>query len=349
MLVAIPAIFRGIYFRYDLGMFSSAVTLLLGAPAMWTFAVGGDIMLNGVSAARNPFDRSIASVFADSSAAYANLEIPLTSSRVPTRRKTAAELRARTQYILKADPAHAKYIKSTGFDIVSLANNHGMDYGWAGLSEMMGLLDKGGVLHCGGGRNSIEAAKPAIYRTKGGVRIAIISYLAFINEGSLWKNWPATKTEPGIAALSLGGSVDDKDRARFRTEVSAAKRNADLVFLALHWGTEKMTRPTAYQMSVGREWIRAGADGVLGAHPHVLQGFEMYRGKPILYSMGNLVSPRPGSTAVYRLRYKGLKCDSVEPVPASISGGVVKKVPAAQEEARKKAILGLNRLIPAGK
>lgn len=302
-----------------LGFLAAAI---VSAPATWTMVAGGDIMLNGVGASRDPFAK-VAKAFREADLAYANLEIPLTSARTGTSRKTAADLRARNQYILKADPGHGKHLAATGFDVLTLGNNHAMDYREAGLAETTRILDAAKILWTGAGANREQAQRLVVYRTKGGLRVGFLAYLAFMSDGGLGKCTPAGDKSPGVAVLSLGGSVDEADRAQFRRRVQQARGKCDVLCVAMHWGIEKMTKPTAYQTSLGRAWIDAGADVILGAHPHVLQPVEMYKGKPILYSMGNLVSPRPATTAVYRMRFRGTRCERVEKLPARITGGSV--------------------------
>jgi poly-gamma-glutamate synthesis protein (capsule biosynthesis protein) len=93
--------------------------------------------------------------------------------------------------------------------------------------------------------------------------------------------------------------------------------------------------------------VDGGADAVIGAHPHVLQGKEVYRGRPILYSAGNLVSPRPGATAVYLLRFEGKALKGISIVPVGISGGVARLIQGKTQVSRVRAIEGLDSLIPA--
>ena len=90
------------------------------------------------------------------------------------------------------------------------------------------------------------------------------------------------------------GTLDGKATERIGELVASGTKGGAFLAVALHWGNEKETLPTPYQVALGRAFVDAGADLVLGHHPHVLQGAEIYRGKPIFHSLGNLVSPRPG-------------------------------------------------------
>jgi len=293
-------------------------TAVLALTPLWTMMLGGDIMLNQVSHESKPLI-SVASLFEGSDFAYANVEIPLTDGKSRTARKTAAELRARSQYILKADPRHISSLTSCGFDTVSLGNNHAMDYGVLGLRQMQSLLTANNILYCGAGENRQRAAEHAAYTTRDGVRIGMLSFLAFQTQSGRWKCTPATSSSAGVAEITL-------DPRTILSIVKSVRSQCDLVAVALHWGLEKHTAPSAYQVKLGRAFVDAGADLVIGSHPHVLQGAEMYRSKPILYSLGNLVSPRPGSTGLIRLTYSGTGLKQMQFLPCVISRGSVKPV-----------------------
>lgn len=322
-------------------MLGATVASLLLAPNTWTLIVGGDVMLNAVKANRNPFT-GISQSLKQADIAYVNLEVPLTSAKTPTRLKSAAEIKARNQYVLKADPAHGRWLAESGIDVVSLGNNHAMDYGPQGLREMLGVLRQNKIAHCGAGENRAEAWKPAVIKLKNGLRIGFISSLSFLTEGAIGKCGPAGEKSPGIAGLTLGGSTAAKDVARLKAIVNLARKSCDVLVVCPHWGVEKQSVPRPYQVSLGRAWIEQGADAVIGTHAHVLQGYERYHGKPIFYSTGNLVSPKAGSTALFRLTFEGRKLGLVEVLPATYSGGQVKLEPIKNWKTRLQAWDRLN-------
>lgn len=313
--------------------------------AAWTLAAGGDIMLNGIPATTQAF-AGIQSAFQAADVAYANLEIPLTDKRTPTRFKTSAEVKARSQFILKADPRHIDQLAEAGFDLLSLANNHGMDYGWGGLKQTMDLLDSKGIAHSGGGATRAEAEAPAVKVLPNGFKVGMISALAFVGSGALNKCGPAGESSPGIAVFRFEGAMNKAAKAELARRIGSAKAKCDFLIVAPHWGVEKQTRPREWQMTLGRALIDAGADAVIGAHPHVLQGREVYRGKPILYSTSNLVSSRPGEGAVYTLTFERAKLASWSVRPFRIIGGRAQWHPASQAKARLDRVLALDRLIP---
>lgn len=297
-------------------------------------------MLNGIATDGDPFT-GIAATVGSSDAAIANLEIPLTRARTPTPRKSAAELKARTQFILKADPAHASALAACGWDAVSLGNNHAMDYGSAGLAEMLDALRLAGIASTGAGRTRVEAKRPAVLEFPTHPRIALVSMLAYRTRGALWKCTPATATNPGVFDLDLTGADDSEMRERARQIVALALRSGELVVVALHGGTERATLPNAYQVKLARTFIDAGASVVVGHHPHVLQGAELYRERPILYSVGNLVSPLGGATALFRLTFQGAKLTRFEALPCRIAGGKVQPASARQAPAAGAAFEAL--------
>lgn len=296
------------------------IVALVLAQSTWTLVLGGDIMTNGIPVANHPL-KALTPVVSAAEIAIANLEIPLTNQNTRTRRKSAEALRLKNQFILRGDPGHGAGIKAAGFDMVSLGNNHSMDYQAPGLRQMTGVLDANGILYAGAGMNSKEAYRPAIYSLPDGTRVGLISALCFSSRPSLWATTPATSKSPGNAVISSGGNVTAAVRKKVFAWIRRARAECDFLVVAVHWGIERANIPRPYQVKLGRTFIDAGADLVLGAHPHVLQGAELYKGKPILYSMGNLLSPLPSDTGLLKLTFSGTAFDSGEFFPARIGGG----------------------------
>ncbi len=300
----------------------------------WSLAVGGDIMLNSIKPGESVF-RGVQSWLKSADIASANLEIPLTTVRETTPRKSTDELKAKKQFVLSANPAQASFIANAGLTLVGLANNHAMDHGWAGVRQMTASLDKVGVHWCGVGPNAEQADRAVVVKTAGGVRVAFVSYLAFVTDQALWKCSMATADSPGVAGLSLGGVIKQPQMRRLKSIVAEARSEADVVVVWLHWGEERQNLPKPYQVQLGRAFVEAGADCVLGAHPHVLQGAEVYAGHPIFYSLGNFVSPMPGSTCLFRLHFDGKKFTGADALPCAIATGSVVPLPVKD---RAKAV-----------
>ncbi len=177
-------------------------------------------------------------------------------------------------------------IKEAGFDFLSLANNHTMDYGWEGLSDTMDALDEAGIQRAGSGNDDVEAFTPA-YVEGNGKNVAFVSLTQVVPK----VEWKADRSHPGLAeAYSFERAV---------AAVKEARGHADVVVVMVHWGKEREDMPVRQQQALARALVDAGADLVVGSHPHVLQGFESYKGKWIAYSLGNFVFPgmSPPTTA----------------------------------------------------
>lgn len=304
-----------------------------------TIVLGGDIMLNQIPVKNKPLS-ALKPLFATGNVAIANLEIPLTTSSKRTPYKTAAELKARTQYILKADPQHVLDIKNAGIHLVSLANNHVMDYGVDGLNEMSTLLTKHNILYTGAGP-TLSEARELISKDN----VSLLSAQAFMNTGSMTKLGPASDKKAGLHALFFNASINKNTRAYLKEWINGQRKGKEIIVVALHWGIEKQTVPTPYQVALGRACIEAGADVVWGHHPHVLQGAELYKGKPILYSMGNLISKKEGPTGLVRLFFEDSKFTAFRFLPLQISGMKVKPVTDKQAPARQQSFQRLSEAI----
>jgi poly-gamma-glutamate synthesis protein (capsule biosynthesis protein) len=203
-----------------------------------------------------------------------NLEGPLTDAG-------AAE--AAKQYVFRSPPDKvAPALARAGFNIVSLANNHTLDYGPEGMEDTRAALKQAGIRHVGAGRNDTEARQP-VYMMADGVTVAFLAYsLTFPEE--FW----AGPDKPGTA---FG------HERHVRADVSTARQTADLVVVSFHWGQEGKTELRDYQVQLAHAAIDAGASAVLGHHPHVLQGVERYRDGVILYSLGNFAFGSYSNTA----------------------------------------------------
>lgn len=179
-------------------------------------------------------------------------------------------------YTFRADPRTLPVLKRH-FDAVSLANNHSGDFGKAAFAEQLALMDTPGLPYFGGGRDATAAHAPWIVE-RNGVRIALLGYVEFKP-----RSFEADASRPGVA---WSGEDDDVIE-----DIIAARRvhRADIVIPFMHWGWEDEPDPSPRLRAFARRMIDAGADMVVGGHPHVTQGAEYYRGKPIIYSLGNFL------------------------------------------------------------
>ncbi|WP_233566710.1 CapA family protein [Cohnella endophytica] len=247
-----------------------------------------------------------------------NLETPITVRGTPAEDK---------QYVFRGSAEAIPEIKNAGFDFLSLANNHTLDYGWDGLSDTMDALDDAGLKHAGSGIDDKEAYTPAYIESKG-MTVGFVSVTRVVPE----VGWKADRNHPGVAEAYA------PDRAV--AAIKEAKSNADIVVVMVHWGVERAERPVAHQTDLAHRFVDAGADLVIGSHPHVLQGFEAYKGKWIAYSLGNFVFSTTTSSITSETGVLHASCGkngscslNFEPMFATNSQ------PAPMEESAGKALL----------
>jgi poly-gamma-glutamate capsule biosynthesis protein CapA/YwtB (metallophosphatase superfamily) len=241
-------------------------------PNLVKMAFVGDIILaSGVETImkKNGYDypyREVKDLLQLPDLTIANLETPVTDR---------GEL-IKKEYNYRSPPLALPAFKEAGFDLVNLANNHVMDYGTQGLLDTIDHLDNNGILHVGAGRDSAEAYKPVIV-IKNGMKIAFFGFSHVVPDTS----WKAGINHPGVA--------DSYDYKAPVAAIKKARADADLVVVINHWGIERTDTPVAYQTELAHRFIDAGADLIIGGHPHVLQSIEAYKGKWIAYSLGNFI------------------------------------------------------------
>ncbi|TEB10784.1 CapA family protein [Pelotomaculum propionicicum] len=197
---------------------------------------------------------------------FGNLENPIT----PGREIMMPEM------TLRADPGSAQALQEAGFSVLSLANNHLADFGSEGLLDTLRYLDEAGIGHAGAGENE-EEAFAAAFSEVNGLKLA---FLAFTDPAIVPDAYLAGVEQPGIAFL---------EQEKVRAAVQDARRKADFVVVSIHAGREYESEPDLAQTQFARLAVDAGADLVLGHHPHVVQKIEQYKGKYIIYSLGNFI------------------------------------------------------------
>ena len=239
-----------------------------------TLTAVGDVMLDrGVARGiekhgiRWPFEK-VRDTLRSADLAFCNLECPLCADGVKVNKWVC----------FKGDPAYAECLSNAGFDVVSLANNHSLDCGRPGLAETMDCLDGARIRYAGAGGTPRDAARPVIVRVNG-LKIAFLARNAWLPEG-VWSRPDA----PNSAYLDAG---------TIESDVRDAARRADVVIVSLHWGREYREVPLHEQVELAHRIVDAGADLILGHHPHVLQPIEEYHGGVIAYSLGNFLFDSP--------------------------------------------------------
>jgi len=246
----------------------AAQTLLAdGPPGSVRIVFAGDIMLDGgpghiVTNGGDPF-AAVAPILRDADLTVGNLECAI------TRDGHAVDKPYTFKGTKKALPLLKKY-----FSAVSLANNHSGDWGRRGFADELTLLQETGLPWFGGGANEQEAHRPLVL-TANGRRVALLGYNDFPP-----RSFAARRNSPGTAWLV------EKDVVR---DIRRARQQADIVILFLHWGEELEEQPLPQQQALARRLIDAGADAIIGAHPHVTQTIDWYKGHPVVYSLGNFL------------------------------------------------------------
>lgn len=178
-------------------------------------------------------------------------------------------------YTFRSSPSNVKYLKKLGVDVAGLANNHIYDYGKKAFLDTLDYLKKAGIKTMGAGKNIKEARKPLYLKIKG----KTIALVAATRAEKYILTPEAGKNSPGVFR-----TYDDRQYVK---EIKRAGKKADYVIAYVHWGTEYSTDLEEAQIQQAKDYINAGADAVVGAHTHCLQGTGYYKGVPIIYSLGN--------------------------------------------------------------
>ena len=180
------------------------------------------------------------------------------------------------QFTFRTDPEHVQMLLDMGVDIVSLANNHTIDFGTAALQDTFTTLDDAGILYAGAG-NSKERAEELQIIEVNGLKFGFLAATRVIPVSQ----WNVEYRQPGLFA-----TYDD---TRLVECIEEARAECDFLTVYVHWGVEREAYPQDYQTAIAKNCFEAGADLVIGAHPHVLQGIEFIDGKPVFYSLGNYI------------------------------------------------------------
>lgn len=292
---------------------SQAIAGNVGEPSLKLIAVG-DIMLGrGVGMRLKKagnyglaFEK-VSDYLKQGDVTFANLESPITES--------THSLDPKRKIVLKAAPGSVSALTDAGIDVVSLANNHMMDYYEKGLFDTMDILDRNNILHTGAGRNIDDARKPAIIE-RNGLRIGFLAYsdmAELVFAGDPYLRYSAEKDKSGVLPRKYETIKEDIEKLRSQVDILA---------VSLHWGVEESFTIPPEQVEFAHKLIDDGVDVILGHHPHQFQGIEMYKGKPIIYSMGNFLfdqnDPENMESFIMDIRYKGNRLESLTAVPVRI-------------------------------
>jgi poly-gamma-glutamate synthesis protein (capsule biosynthesis protein) len=280
---------------------------------------GGDVMFDRGVRKRMERDggpvallSGIAPLLREADVGMANLECPLTE-------RTTAILK---RFSFRCDPAIARALKDAGFTAMTLANNHTCDYGREGLMDTARFLEAEGIIALGAGEDRARAAAPRYVESKG-IVIALLGFTDMQPEGLM-----PMPDLPG-PALAYPAWVEE--------EIRKARGRADVVVVNIHWGAEYEHRPTPRQRVLAARMAQAGADLVVGHHPHVIQSIEMIGDTAVFYSVGNLVfdhaRPECMEALMVRMSVGKNRDRTIEAVPVRIIG--CRPRPAASQEAEE--------------
>lgn len=256
------------------------------------------------------FSEELLSAMTDADLFMVNEEFPFST------RGEAAEDK---QFTFRVDPSYVRIFQEIGVDVATVANNHALDFGVNAFTDSLDTLDQAGIARVGGGRTLSEAKAPVI-RTVGDSTVGILGASRVIPVSS----WTAGSARPGMFTAY--------DQAPLLNEISDLSSQCDYTVVYLHWGIEKDEYPQEYQRKLAYACIDAGADLVVGSHPHVLQGFETYKGKLIAYSLGNfLFSNSTNPTVLLQVHIKEDGTLAASLIPCTRVNGQMQKntAPAA--------------------
>ncbi len=263
-------------------------TTTTGSTRAWTLLAGGDVLMErSERLGLDPFE-SIEPALGSSDLSVVNVEMAISDRGTP-HEKT---------YVFRAPPSAARRIAAGGVRVANLANNHAMDFGGDALADTIDLLEGAGVATIGAGRNIDEAYRYRILTTGGGVNVAFVGASLIVPS-----NFAAGSSTPGVA------SAHPPDLARVLDTVRAAGAAADAVVAIVHWGIERDPCPNDAQRLLAQQLLDAGADAIIGHHPHVLQPVVFTGEKLVAFSLGNFIwEPRQhmsGETGVLQVDFEG--------------------------------------------
>ncbi|MEV0134309.1 CapA family protein [Dactylosporangium sp. NPDC050688] len=292
-----------------------------------TLAFGGDVHFTERTAAllRQPATAfgPMAAELAAADLAVVNLETAVTTRGTPEPK----------EFHFRAPQVAYEAVKAAGVDAVSIANNHALDYGRVGFADTLDGAAAAGVPVFGGGRTIDDAYAPLVLTARG-VRVAFVGFSQIHTLAESWKAGPST---PGIALAW--------DVPRAVAAVRAARDRADLVVVFNHWGTERESCPNANQKTFAKALADAGADMIIGAHAHVLQGDGWLGRTYVAYGLGNFVwYVGSAATGVLKVHVRGRSVTGAELVPAVVSStGQPKPLTGAAASAATKRFTDLRR------
>jgi poly-gamma-glutamate synthesis protein (capsule biosynthesis protein) len=270
-----------------------------------------------------PFSK-ISQILKNSDITFVNLETPL-----------AKNCRVVGAYSFLSDPIFARGLSNAGVNLVSIANNHMFNAGEKGLLDTIKHLEDENIKYVGGGKTLKDARTPVIFNVKG-TKIAFLGYTQYCNH-----NFTSAVGDERAGILPFSLSLITED-------IKAAKKKSDLVCISLHWGIIYSQQVHSKAIKYAHEIIDAGADVILGHHPHVPQGIEIYKNKPIFYSFGNFIfrynRPSWQDNFLARIHIQKNQLKKIEILPISGKGSKLYQPELLSGNDAKKMLLRIQKL-----
>lgn len=264
-----------------------------------TLVFAGDVLLDSrtapnydASGATGLLDETMLNLLTQADLTVVNQEFPFSTRGTPAEDK---------QYTFRVDPSYSGALQDMGIDLVTLANNHSLDYGKEALQDTFQTLDAAGIRYAGAGDSEERASALQTFEVQG----KTFGFLAASRVIPV-TGWNVANEQPGVFC-----TYDDTALVK---QIQAARSQCDFLTVYVHWGKEHTTELTEHQRDLAKAYEEAGADLVVGSHPHVLQGIAYEGDMPVFYSLGNFifganveqtaalqVTVDPDGTASYRL------------------------------------------------
>ena len=310
-------------------------TYMLPEKEMVTFTFAGDVLLDenyavmstyraNDSVLENCIDPQLLDIMRNSDVFMINNEFPYTNRGTPLPNKA---------FTFRATPENVQILRDMGVDIVSLANNHASDYGEVSLLDTLDTLDSAGIPYVGAGRDLEEASKVVFYQ-KGDMKIGIVSATE-VERLATPDTKGATTNSPGTFRCFQNDALEDV--------IKKAKEECDFLIVYVHWGTESTDELDWSQPGQAADFTAAGADVIIGAHPHVLQEIAYVNGVPVFYSLGNFwFNSKNQDSCLVTLEVGEEGLVSMKFIPCRTSGGTTSLASGTEAERILEYMRGLS-------
>ena len=300
---------------------TTTTTTTLPPPPPLVLGFAGDTSFTHGLAGRDPF-AAVGDLLSAPDLMFVNLETAIAEADVGSPQNKV--------FTFKSPPESVTVLRDAGIDVVALANNHTLDFNRPALLRTLELLDEGGIARAGAGTDGDEAYAPTYLEGAG----RTVGFVSLSHIPCDWSAYTDINLYPEVAWTC------DRFRERAAEAVAVAAANSDVAVVMVHWGIEREHCPQAYQRELAAAWAEAGADLVIGGHPHVLQGIERIGSTWVVHSLGNFAFPSARDTSSYSAVYTFTVGDdgiALRVHPVRVGGGIVRHA----DDGERTAILDL--------